>query len=228
MGRHFGFSLAVILGCLSMETIATAEPAPTAMSETDVAKFRSFLQSADYQSRMLKAVDRMSPDVLPRCPALVSSPGQVTLHKVVTFKDGAAPVSGEWVSRNAVKGCGNDTTLNIRFFFDDQGTLKSQNLLPGETIGNPKLQWDAMMYALMGAGSKVPDCKNSHVINTRFEAFGLKNPATSDPGDAARFRPWWETWIVAGCGRKFSVPLDFVPYEAGAHIIQPHDDIREN
>ena len=226
MGNRLSLSLAVIVGCLSSAAVAAVDPAP--MSSSDATRFQAYLRSTDYQSLALQAVGRMSPEVLPRCPALVSSPGQITLAKAVTFKAGPVPVSGEWVSRNPVKGCGNDTDLNIRFLFDDQGALRTQILLPGETQGNPKLQKDALMFALLGAGAKAPDCKLLQVINTAFESYGLKNPSTPDPGAGARFRPWWETWTVAGCGRKFAVPLDFIPYDAGVHIIQQRDDIREN
>ena len=226
MGSRLRLSLAVIAGCLSSAAVAAVDPAP--MSSSDATRFQAYLRSPDYQSLALQAVGRISPEVMPRCPALVSSPGQITLTKAVTFKDGPTPVTGEWVNRIPVKGCGNDTTLNIRFLFDDQGALRTQVLLPGETQGDLKLQNDALMFALLSAGTIVPDCKLLQVINTAFESYGLKNPSTSDPGAGARYRPWWETWTVAGCGRKFAVPMDFIPDDAGVQIIQQRNDVREN
>jgi hypothetical protein len=58
-------------------------------------------------------------------------------------------------------------------------------------------------------------------VTTKFEAYGLENPPTPDPGSAARDRPWWESWTASGCGRKFLVPLDFIPRDGVVKIVQP-------
>ena len=98
--------------------------------------------------------------------------------------------------------------------------------MPGGTIADPILQRDAINYARLGATVASKDCKQLELVDTHFEAFGLREPKTADPGPNARFRPWWETWTLVGCGRKFDVPINFIPDERGTTIAQALGDVK--
>jgi hypothetical protein len=101
--------------------------------------------------------------------------------------------------------------------------------LPGSTHADLTLQRNGVRYARMGAmGAKNvgKDCNHFDVRNTKFESYGLADPATPDPGPGNRLRPWWETWTMIGCGQIIDVPIDFVPDATGTTIIQPSGAIK--
>ncbi len=80
---------------------------------------------------------------------------------------------------------------------------------------------------MTGPGLRAKDCKQFVITNTRFEGFGLRDPATPDPGEGAQFRPWWETWTLTGCGHSFDVPMNFTPDATGTQIVQKAETITE-
>jgi hypothetical protein len=143
----------------------------------------------------------------------------------ITFDSNGIPNAGGWWERIPVAGCGNDTTINLYFAVGADGKIATIVAFPGTTRANLVLQRDALKFANLGAGSRAKDCKQFVVTNTRFEGFGLRNPATPDPGADARFRPWWETWMMAGCGQSLDVPINFIPDATGTTINQPLRDV---
>jgi hypothetical protein len=71
----------------------------------------------------------------------------------------------------------------------------------------------------MGTKNVARDCKHFDVRNTKFESYGLVDPAAPDPGPGNSFRPWRETWTMIGCGQIVDLPMNFVPDATGARII---------
>lgn len=203
-----------------------------AHGQTDPARFRAFLASDAYRALVGAASDQIPAEILPLCPAFSSPGADVTIARDVTFGADGMPRSGAWWSRAPVSGCGNDTIINIFFQVGARGKITPLVALPGTTRADPVLQRDALMYAFLGVGQRMADCAQMHVIHTRFEAFGLQGakpaaakPAPSPPTAAEARGPWWETWIVSGCGRSFAVPMEFVPDATGTTINQRPADI---
>jgi hypothetical protein len=179
------------------------------------------MKTAAYGQLVGSAFASLPASVFQRCPTLVSTGSQVTVLKPVSFDATGVPVSGSWVQRFPVSGCGNDTIWNLYFSGGASGKTSITIGVPGATHANLTLQRDAVRYANIGAGLLAQDCKTFVVKNTKFESYGLQTPATPDPGPGQRLRPWWETWTMTGCGKTVDVPIDFVPDQTGAQIIQP-------
>jgi hypothetical protein len=208
--------------CLALTARAQA-PAP----EFDKALFQKYLASPLHNAVVERALKVFPKEVFQKCPALNSPDTTISPVQSITFGPDGVPTAGSWWERFPVKGCVNDTILNLNFFVGKDGKLQMMAGLPGTTHANLLLQHDAIPYATTGPGLRQTDCKQFIIINTRFEGFGLKNPATPDPGEGAKLRPWWETWTLAGCGHTFDVPMDFMPDATGTQIVQKAETITE-
>jgi hypothetical protein len=157
----------------------------------------------------------------------VSNGSTVSIARPIIFGEDGIPNAGLWKQSFPVSGCGNDTILNIFFSAGADEKINTIIGLSGTTHTDLMLQRDTLLYANTGAAIIAKDCKTFEVKNTKFEGYGLPNPETPDPGVASRFRPWWETWIMTGCGRTIAVPLDFIPDATGTRIIQPAGSIEQ-
>jgi hypothetical protein len=193
----------------------------------DRAQFQKYLASEFHNQLVNKALAVLPPEIFKKCPALESPDTSVSPVRQIAFGADGIPNAGDWWEHFPVKGCGNDTTLNLNFSIGADGKIQTTIGLPGTTHANLVLQHDAVFYANVGPRLRVKDCKQFLVTDTRFEGFGLKNPATPDPGAEAKFRPWWETWTVTGCGHRFDVPLNFSPDATGTGISQKNETITE-
>lgn len=205
-----------LMGWLALALLPHAARSQSA----DDAKLRAFTQSPFYQSLINRALAALPETVFRRCPTLVSTGSRVMVLRSPRFAPDGYPISGVWKQVFPVSGCGNDTILN--FYFSARADEKVDVLIgdPGTTHADLTLQRDALPFAIFGAGKVVKGCKDFTVTNTRFEAFGVPNPPIPDPGPAQTLRPWWETWTMAGCGRKADVPMNFVPDATGTRIIE--------
>jgi hypothetical protein len=194
----------------------------------DTNRFQAFIASDVHKTLISRTLSAVSPEVFRRCPALVS-PGSkvIPMSQSISFGQDGVPNSGAWIERFPVVGCGNDTILNFYFSVGDDGKIKTDIGLPGGTHAGLLLQHDALFYAYLGASSRVKDCKQFLVKNTRFEGYGLRSPPTPDPGANDPLRPWWETWTIVACGRVFDVLMDFAPHSTGTTILQPQKEIIE-
>jgi hypothetical protein len=193
----------------------------------DRALFQKYLASEFHNLLINKALAALPSEVFKKCPALQSPETNISPVQPITFGADGTPNAGAWWEHFPVTGCGNDTIINLNFSIGTDGKIKTTIALPGSTHANLILQHDAIFYANLGPGLRAKDCKQFLITNTRFEGFGLKNPATPDPGVEAKFRPWWETWTVVGCGRTFDVPMNFSPDETGTQITQKVETITE-
>jgi hypothetical protein len=184
---------------------------------------QTLIRSQFYRELIDKTLGELPPAVFQRCPSLISGGSMVTIIKPVSFAKSGRPNAGAWKQAFPVSGCGNDTVLHIYFTATADEKINAVVGLPGSTHADLALQRDGLAYAQTGAvGAKdvAKDCNRFDVRNTRFESYGLADPATPDPGPGNR-RPWWETWTMIGCGQIVDVPIDFVPDATGTTIIQP-------
>jgi hypothetical protein len=197
------------------------QPIESRAQAIDGNQMQAFIESDVYQGLLTRALAGLPQSVFPRCPTLVSGAAKVTVLKPMSFAGDGSPNAGFWRQRIAVKGCGNDTVLNIFFSAAADEKINTVIGIPGGTLADLTLQRDAAVFANTGAMSVAQSCKSFEVTNTRFEGFGLSKPPAPDPGSGNRFRPWWETWTMIGCGRTIDVPIDFIPDEKGTQIRQP-------
>lgn len=209
-----------------MSLVLFSLPGQTALAQDQndsARKLREFTNTPDYSKYILQVFSALPDSVFQRCPALKSSGSQVTILKPVSFAASGWPNGGMWKQQFPVSGCGNDTIWTVYVAANADEKLRSTIALPGTTRADLVLQHDALVYANIAAQQAVKDCKAFVVKNTRFESFGTLEPKTEDPGPAARFRPWWETWTLTGCGKTVDVPLDFIPDGKGTTITQQPD-----
>jgi hypothetical protein len=177
----------------------------------------AFTHSPAYAALVSHALDSIPPDTFKICPGLKSSGSHISVMGPLQFAENGYPVAGAWKHSYPVSGCGPDTILNFYFIAKPNQTIDTIIGIPGSTRVGPVLQRDAEAAAIAGATASLQEqgavpCPNYTITNSSFQAFGLEDPPTPDPGASDRFRPWWENWTVAGCGRAFLVPLDFIPH----------------
>jgi hypothetical protein len=204
---------------------AFAQPT-VAQAQAPDGKMPTFTNSDFYKGLINRALAGLPPTVFQRCPTLVSNGSRIVVLKPVSFAADGFPNAGLWRQSFPVSGCGNDTILNFYFSAGADEKIDTMGGISGETRADLALQRDAVTYASVGARFVETDCKAFDVKNSKFEGFGLKNPPTADPGPDNRFRPWWETWTLVGCGHTIDVPIDFVPNEKGTQIIQPGGSVK--
>ena len=188
--------------------------------------FQKYTASPDYRALIDKALASLPPEVFQKCPSLVSPPSTVTVAAPITMGPDGLPKTGAWWQRFPVSGCGNDTTLNLNFSVRADGKIVVTVALPGTTHADLTLQHDGLFYATVGAGTRAKSCKTFIVKNTRFESYGSHDHPTHSPAQG-QFQPWWESWVVTGCGRTFNVPMDFSPDATGTQITQRSQTITE-
>lgn len=206
-----------------------------AQTAVDRMLFQKYLASGAHKDLVKSALDALPPEVFHRCEAFKPSEPDLVEQKPISFSKDGLPTAGAWRESLPVKGCGNDTILNFNFVVADDGTIKVLADLPGATHADRILQHDAVPYATTGASVHAKGCPQFIITNTHFDAFIVKPASTDAPAQKAKpelprtpqSRPWRETWTVAGCGRKFDVPINFVPDATGTLITQKSEEIVE-
>jgi hypothetical protein len=184
----------------------------------DGEKFQKYLYSQPHQAFVARAFSQIPKTVFQKCPGLVSKGSNSIPLKPISFSPDGFPISGAWKQEFPVEGCENDTTLNFYFVVGSDAKINVIVAFPGSTHADLLLQNDTLKYASEAAKPKANQCEHFEVKNSRFEGFGLPNQRRPDPGPSERFRPWWETWTLVGCGRSFDVPVDFSPSDKGTKI----------
>lgn len=183
-------------------------------------KLQAFTRTNFYTGLINRALAPIPASVFKKCPTLVSKGSTVTVLRPASFGADGFPNAGVWKQSFPVSGCGNDTILNLYFSATADEKINTIIGVPGETRADLTLQRDALVYARIGAGLAAKDCKVFEPINSKFEGFGVSDSSIPDPGPTSRFRPWWETWSMTGCGHTIDLPLDFVPDKKGTQIFQ--------
>ncbi len=192
-------------------------PAP-AQTADPKRHLQAFVASGLHRGLVSRAIAGIPNGVFRRCPSLVSDGSRVTMLQPLSFGADGLPDGGSWREAFPVRGCGNDTTLNLYLFATPAERINVVVGLPGSTHAGLLLQKDAMPMAETGALLAVPGCKAFEVDDTRFAGADGVPPA---PATGAA-PPWREVWTMAGCGRVLEVPMLFTPDPTGTVIVQPH------
>jgi len=203
--------LAALLAAIAHLAEARAETNP----------LQAFIATAAYRDLVSRALGALPAAIFRKCPALVASGSQVVILRPVTFAPDGKPKGGLWRHAVPIKGCGNDTLVNLFFWVAPDQRITTLFGIPGATHADLTQQGEAIQYAEEGAQAVAKDCKAFLVIDSRFEGYGVARPPIADPGPGTPGRPWWETWTLSGCDRLIDVPIDFVPNAKGTEIIQP-------
>jgi hypothetical protein len=206
------FGLAILFGQTLAQRAEADESSP----------MRTFLASPYYASLIHTALGALPPDEFRQCPGLVSNGSNVMVLRPVTFDESGFPGSGLWRQSFPVSGCGNDTIVN--FYLLPQPGKKISVLIgvPGSTIANLLLQGAGKKFTTIAAQRVAPGCQSFTVINTLFEGF-LPLAAGAPPAT----RPWRESWTLAGCGQRYTVPIQFAPNKAGTQVTLPNGVISD-
>ena len=187
-----------------------------AADEDEGAALRAFMGSSYYAGLIHTALGALPPDEFRQCPRLVSHGSKVTILRPIAFNPHGFPGSGFWRQSFPVSGCGNDTIVNFYFLADPAQTISVLIGIPGSTIASPLLQGAGRKFTTIAAQRAAPACRSFTVIDTRFEGFGP--PAA---GGTPASRPWRESWTLAGCGRRYTVPIEFAPNAGGIQVSLP-------
>ncbi len=179
-------------------------------------ELKDFMHSDYYEGIVQHALAALPPDVFTECPSLVSDTSEVNVLRPVAFAPNGFPASGFWRHSFPVSGCGNDTTVNLYFLALPGQKINVLIGVPGATITDLVAQREAKKFAIQAARATAKTCTTFDVTNTRFDGFGA-----SVPGVAAGAHSWRETWSLAGCGRHYAVPIQFLPSKTGMQIAVP-------
>ncbi len=115
-----------------------------------------------------------------------------------------------------VTGCGKQRVENV-LTLSDKGQVKSVAGMPGTTVADPVLVHDTFQYAVMGASSKIGQCKNIRFIDSYFDALeGSPNPRAKSQRNGGR--GWRETWTMNACGKIVDTVIHYIPDETGTAI----------
>lgn len=195
-----------------------------AQQQIDGEKFTKYLNSDAHKALVGKTYASVPKAIFASCQNIVSTGSNSLPLSMITFGPDGNPASGTWKQQFPIEACGEKIVLNF-FFIVNDGKVNGVVGAPGDTRGSLLLQRDTVMYAHMGASLKAKDCKQFEIRNTRFEGFG--KPGEPDPGPNARFRPWWETWTLIGCGHTLDVPIVYQPDATGTQITQSANKVVE-
>lgn len=208
--KAINLSVLIVAGCFHAVNA-------NAQQQFDGEKFQKYLNSSAHGALVSKTYASVPRAIFEPCQNIVSKGSNSTPLSMITFGADGNPATGTWKQQFPIEACGEKIVLNF-FFAAHDGKIDGIAAAPGDTRGNLQLQRDTVMYAQMGAIRKIPDCKTLNIKNTRFEGFGT--PDGPDPGPNAKYRPWWETWTMVGCGQTAAVPIIYQPDATGTTIIQ--------
>ncbi len=187
-------------------------PALTPMSP----ELKAFVLRPEQQKAINEASAKAWFQQLPDCKEPKLKQRNVLVDQVPAFDIAGNPYSGQWRVVTWIDGCGEERIIDLMYWFPPNGTLTTTLLLPGTTLADPRLQKDAVFYAMMGmAGITPKDCKEHPVINTKFKNW---DSGALPNAIGAIKQPWTEEWTVRLCGVTGVVPMHFVPDAHGTTI----------
>ena len=192
---------------------------PAAAQLAPDAAFMAYMKTEPYKRLMAQAMARVSPIVAPKCAKQVLGETAVTPLVPVPFGPDGQPTGGGWKQTTPVRGCGNDTALNFQFFVGAEKRIITLVTTPGTTHTDLQQQRDAFAQAVIGLDGPSKGCRELTVLDAKFIQYGVRTPPMADPGPGAVFRLWEETWTVLGCGKRWEVPLNFIPNRTGTQIV---------
>lgn len=208
-----------VLG-LAMALALPASAAVTILPEKAEAgpAMLAYAATPAYRKLLAGALARVPASVVPRCPKLVVEDGAIILQQQLQFGPDKVPVAGGWRHSQPTHGCGADTLVNFFFYPGPGNRILTVVGLPGTTRTDLAQQNNARTFVLLALEPAVKDCRQFETVNTAFGGWGTKAPDLADSGPSAEFRPWWESWTMLGCGKRYTVPVNFLPNRLGTQV----------
>lgn len=178
-----------------------------------VPAFAAYLARADHRNAVLEVARWSNIDLPTECRDMTFAIGKsVRIFNPPRFDEAGEPVLGAWAEDVEGTGCGRKVRFNVFTRVDLDRFPKVEALMPGETRADPPLQREILTRAFKVVSDVGTSCDDRIVTDTRFAAF-------EGSGDAiAEKRPWRETWIVEACGKRYDVPVHFLPYGHGTAV----------
>ena len=182
---------------------------------------QAYVRTDAYRKLLVQAMARIPASIAPHCPKQTVSDGLVVVLQPLQFNADQQPVAGSWRHSRNTAGCGPETIVNFWFYATPERRVLTVVGVPGNTRADIEQQRNARTFVLLALDPVAHGCQGFETVNTRFEAFGTRTPELADPGPGSLFRPWWETWTMLGCGKRYTIPLNFRPNQLGTQIVQP-------
>jgi len=216
----------LLLGLVTLFGLAL----PRQAAADEGSALRAFMSSSYYAGLLHKSLAALPPDEFHLCPTLVSHGSRVTILRPIAYFPNGFPSSGLWRQSFPVSGCGNDTIVNFYFLAGPGQKISVLIGMPGSTIASILLQSAGRKFTTIAAQRALPRCRSFDVIDTRFEGYEQPAPNSapgSAPGSAVAPRPWRESWILVGCGRRYTVPIEFAPNKGSIQVSLPDGAISD-
>lgn len=210
--------LIVGLALIVCSTGACADDVPPGQGAifNNEATQQAVVEFARQQNKQLPGACRSATYGAPSRPVFFSKPG--------TDATGGM-TGGAWIQSVIATGCGTRVQLNTLTMVQSDGVLRRIALLPGNTIADPFLQRDGIMYARAGAAGLIPaDCRQVLIVETRFVKY--EGDAVASVRSGRMLRPWREDWAIDACGRRVAVMMHFVPDATGTTIVVHRNESR--
>ncbi len=114
-------------------------------------------------------------------------------------------INATWVETVPGVACGQARRYRVLVMIRG-GKASVIALLPGDGYAGPQLQHDANLPLAGALGIVLPKGQNCAVDVIDTHLVGAEPPAK---------QPWNELWTVSSCGKRVSVPMQFVPDAVG-------------
>ena len=147
------------------------------------------------------------------CPSASFAPKRIDIafDPEPQFAPDGTLTRGTIVYRATMQGCSMPVLLTVYVDAAPGTPLHFRVGVPGTTFADPDLQEQAIPQAIAAARPLLPGCGRPVPIDTRLIG--------ASPSASGALAPWSEYWLVAGCGRKVSVKLDFTPDPASNRMV---------
>ena len=177
---------------------------------------QAVVEFARKQNMQLPGACRSATYGAPSRPVIFGTPGTDATGEMT---------GGAWIQSVIATGCGTHLQLNTLTMVQSDGALRRIALLPGNTIADPFLQRDGIMYARAGAAGLIPpDCHHVLIVETRFVKY--EGDAVASVPSGRTLRPWREDWALDACGTRVAVVMHFVPDATGTTIVVHRNESR--
>jgi hypothetical protein len=187
--------LAVVLAALPFIVIAQAQEPPALATVRNAPGFHT---AAEGQFRGYEA------SLSTHCADVLTDWAQATHLVYGTPQTGADGnlVNATWVETVPGRACGQVRRYRVLVMIRS-GKASVISVLPGESYAGPQLEHDAVLPLVAAVTAFVPKDQKCTVDVLDTHLVGSAPTASK--------HPWNEIWTIGACGKRMSVPIQFVP-----------------
>jgi len=137
----------------------------------------------------------------------IKSTGYKIVKEVNFSKQETHPVDGVWFEFVDMNVCGDKMQTKYMVEAQNAKEPRLRLMLPGNSIADPTLQRDAVMYAQIAVSQSesAKGCRNLRVKDTKFIAMQGKGA-------------WQELWTVDACNNAIVTVVTFISTEKGTTV----------